>query len=74
MHLWLYLACKILAAPVGRPVQAHLLAVVYGLVIVFPDGVFGSDRADGGVCGVIPMLAEGAAVIGADVDAALALF
>ena len=53
--------CKIFAAPIGRPVQAHLLTVVYGTVIVFPNAVLGTDGADGldgGVGGGIPMLVE----------------
>ena len=74
MKLWLYLAGKILAAPVGRPVQAHLLAVVYGLVSLFPDGILGPDGADGGVGGGVLMLAEGTAVVGMDVDAVWQLF
>ena len=70
VQLWLDLPCKIFVAPIGGPVQAHFLAVVYGTVIVFPNAVLGTDGADGGVGGVIPMLAEGAAVVGADVDGA----
>jgi hypothetical protein len=68
VQLWLDLPCKIFAAPIGGPVQAHFLAVVYGTVIVFPNAVLGTDGADGGVGGVIPMLAKGAALVGADVD------
>jgi len=71
VQLWLDLPCKIFAAPIGGPVQAHFLAVVHGTVIVFPNAVLGTDGADGGVHRVIPMLAEGAAVVGADVDGSL---
>ena len=70
MQLWLDLPCKIFAAPVGGPVQAHFLAVVYGTVIVFPNAVLGTDGADGGVGGVIPMLTEGAAVVYSYADGA----
>ena len=70
VQLRLDLPCKIFAAPIGGPVQAHFLAVVYGTVIVFPNAVLGTDGADGGIGGVIPMLAKGAAVVNPDVDGA----
>jgi hypothetical protein len=70
VQLWLDLPCKIFVAPIGGPVQAHFLAVVYGTVIVFPNAVLGTDGADGGVHRVVPMLAEATAVVYSDADGA----
>jgi hypothetical protein len=71
-HIGLFDVCSYWIFP-AKSLQ-HRLAVlsrrivVYGTVIVFPDTVLGTDGADGGVGGVIPMLAKGAALVGADVD------
>ena len=40
------------------------------LIIILPDSVLGTDGADGGIGGVIPMLAEGAAVVYSYADGA----